>query len=153
MNNSIRPVTSPNAKSNRGDRELDIVEIFEEVISTNNPRPNSYPLEFELDNLKELFEFLLQFVTMLCKHFYGDSNNQVNLSTLQPPDFQLIDSYMQSIGFSCKFDCVQATSSNMSNLDNRQYTKIQITTNTKLSELTFTMRCDRMLYCISFDKI
>ena len=52
-----------------------------EVITLSNPLPNSYPLEFdELESLKELFEFLLQFITMLCKFFYGDENGNVDLT-------------------------------------------------------------------------
>jgi hypothetical protein len=47
-------------------------------------------------SLKELFEFLLQLITMLCKHFYGNDNGQVNLSLLSPADFQSIDSLIIS---------------------------------------------------------
>jgi hypothetical protein len=36
-------------------KDLDIDEIFDEVILLRNPTPNAYPLEFEIDSLKELF--------------------------------------------------------------------------------------------------
>ena len=42
------------------------------LAKTTPQAPNTYPLQFELNSLKELFEFLLQFVTMLCKEFYAD---------------------------------------------------------------------------------
>ena len=57
---------------NYEEKEVDINEIFNEVTKTTPQAPNTYPLQFELNSLKELFEFLLQFVTMLCKEFYAD---------------------------------------------------------------------------------
>ena len=45
--------------------DLDIEEIFKEVTKSSPKEPNSYQLHFELSSLKEVFEFLLQFVTML----------------------------------------------------------------------------------------
>ena len=76
---------------NRQEKDLDINEIFNEVTSSSIPKePNSYPLQFELDSLKELFEFLLQFVTMLCKEFYSDDNGQVNLGNMTPEQLEML---------------------------------------------------------------
>jgi hypothetical protein len=132
-------------------KDLDINEIFEEVISLHNPTPNSYPLEFEIDSLKELFEFLLQFVTMLCKYFYGNEIGQVDLSTLSQNDFIKIDNYMKCIGFSCNFQGLSANNYNINYVYDNKYDRVNITPQTKLKDLLFGIKCNTMLYVISFD--
>jgi len=139
---------------NRQEKDLDINEIFNEVTSSSIPKePNSYPLQFELDSLKELFEFLLQFVTMLCKEFYSDDNGQVNLGNMTSEQFITVNKYMQSIGFNCDFKAVPAIAQNVNNTYNNRYDRITITKNTKLSDLLFGILCSNVLYIISFDKI
>ena len=134
-------------------KDLDIDEIFDEVISLHNPTPNAYPLEFEIDSLKELFEFLLQFVTMLCKYLYGDEKGQVDLSTLSQNDFIKIDNYMKCIGFSCNFQGLPANNYNISYAYDNKYDRIEITPQTQLKDLLFAIKCNVMLYVISFDTI
>jgi len=139
---------------NNQEKDLDIKEIFNEVTSSSIPKePNSYPLQFELDSLKELFEFLLQFVTMLCKEFYSDDNGQVNLGNMSPDQFITVNKYMQSIGFNCDFKAVPAIAQNINNTYNNRYDRITITKNTKLSDLVFGILCGNVLYIISFDKM
>jgi len=139
---------------NNQEKDLDIQEIFNEVTSSSIPKePNSYPLQFELDSLKELFEFLLQFVTMLCKEFYSDDNGQVNLGNMSPDQFITVNKYMQSIGFNCDFKAVPAIAQNINNTYNNRYDRITITKNTKLSDLLFGILCGNVLYIISFDKM
>jgi hypothetical protein len=132
-------------------KDLDIDEIFNEVILLHNLVPNIYPLEFEIDSLTELFEFLLQFVTMLCKYFYGDEKGQVNLSSMSQNDFIKIDNYMKCIGFSCNFQAVSANSYNSNYVYDNRYDRIEITPQTKLKDLLFGIQCNTMLYVISFD--
>ena len=134
------------------EQELDIQEIFDEVTKSSPGEPNSYPLQFELPSLKELFEFLLQFVTMLCKEYYSDENGQVNLASMSPEQFLIIDKYMQSIGFSCDFKAVPCNSHNINNTYNNRYDRVNITNNTKLSDLLFGIKCSDVLYVISFTR-
>ena len=131
-------------------KDLDINEIFNEVLNIYPPTPNSYPLEFEVNSLKELFEFLLQFTTMLCKHFYSNENGQVNLSLLSPTDFHSIDKYMQVIGFTCGFQALPANADNINWAYSTRYDRIQITQQTKLEDLHLALKCEDMLYVISF---
>ena len=130
--------------------ELDIEEIFNEVTKTSPKDPNTFPLQFELSSLKEIFEFLLQFVTMLCKEFYGDEYGQVDLASMSPEQFMIIDKYMQSIGFTCEFKAVPAISQNINNTYDNRYDRITITPDTKLSDLLFGIKCGNILYVISF---
>ena len=138
---------------NVNETELDIQEIFNEVTANSPKEPNSSPLHFEMSSLKEIFEFLLQFVTMLCKEFYGDDKGQVNLANLTTDQFNLIDRYMQSIGFKCTFLPMQANSDNINICYVNRFDRITITPETKLNELMFGIKCDTLLYVITFDKL
>ena len=130
--------------------ELDIEEIFNEVTKTSPRDPNTFPLQFELSSLKEIFEFLLQFVTMLCKSFYSNDKGQVDLGGMSEEQFLNVNKYMQSIGFECDFKAVIANSHNINNTYNNRYDRIIITENTKLSDLLFGIKCNNILYLISF---
>ena len=135
------------------EKEVDILQIFNEITKSTPSPPNSFPLQFELDSLKDLFEFLLQFVTMLCKEFYGDEKQQVNLSNMSNDDFLMINKYMQSIGFTCNFCAVPANAHNINNTYEKRYDRITITSQTKLGDLLFGIKCGDILYVISFDKL
>ena len=130
--------------------DLDIQEIFNEVTKSSPKEPNSYPLQFELSSLKEVFEFLLQFVTMLCKELFGDDAGQVNLANMSPEQFIMVNKYMQSIGYNCEFKAVPAIAQNINNTYDNRYDRVKITSNTKLSDLLFGIKCGDVLYIISF---
>ena len=138
---------------NYEEKEVDINQIFNEVTKTSPQAPNTYPLQFELNSLKELFEFLLQFVTMLCKEFYADNKGVVNLALLTPEQFNLIDNYMQSIGFKCLFQPMAANSDNLNISYVNRYDRLTITPTTKLNELSFGIKCDTILFVISFEPL
>jgi hypothetical protein len=138
---------------NYEEKDVDIYEIFNEVVKSSPKEPNSYPLQFELDSLKELFEFLLQFVTMLCKEFYGDDKGQVNLANLTTDQFNLIDRYMQSIGFKCTFQPMPANADNINICYVNRFDRIAITPETRLNELMFGIKCNDLLYVIMFNRI
>jgi hypothetical protein len=139
--------------SNQNIKDLDINEIFNEVLNIYPPTPNSYPLEFELNSLKELFEFLLQFTTMLCKHFYGNDSGNVDLSKLSQKDLEKVNSYIMCVGFSCTFQSLTANSYNLNHTFKNRYDKINITPATKLTDLLFGLKCDQTLFVISFDGV
>ena len=133
--------------------DITIDEIFNNIIRHQNPQANSYPLGFELNSLTELFEFLLQLVTMLCKHFYSNENGQVNLSLLSPEEFQFIDKYMQFIGFTCEFQALPANADNCNWAYSTRYDRIQITPQHRLEDLHLGLKCNNMIYVISFKKL
>ena len=133
--------------------DITIDAIFNDIITQQNPQANSYPLGFELDSLKELFEFLLQFVTMLCKEFYSDDKGQVNLGVMNPEQFNIVNKYMQSIGFICTFQALPANSNNINYYYDNRYDRITITSNTKINDLYFAIKCENILYVINFNKL
>ena len=138
---------------NNNEKDLDILEIFNEVTKSSPKEPNSFPLEFELESLKQVFEFLLQFVTMLCKEFYSDDKGQVNLGVMNPEQFNIVNKYMQSIGFICTFQALPANSNNINYYYDNRYDRITITSNTKINDLYFAIKCENILYVINFNKL
>ena len=138
---------------NFNETELDIEEIFNEVTKHSPKEPNTFPLQFEMSSLKEIFEFLLQFVTMLCKEFYSNDKGQVDLANMSPEQFMIINKYMQSIGYNCDFKAVPANSHNINNTYDNRYDRVKITSNTKLNDLLFGILCGTVLYIVSFDKL
>ena len=60
---------------------------------------------------------------------------------------------MQSIGFKCTFQPMQANSDNINICYVNRFDRITITPDTKLNELMFGIKCDTLLYVITFDKL
>ena len=90
---------------------------------------------------------------MLCKEFYGDDKGTVNLANLTPDQFNLIDRYMQSIGFKCTFQPMPANADNINICYVNRFDRIAITPETRLNELMFGIKCNELLYVIIFDYI
>ena len=132
-------------------KHLNINDIFNEVVNLANPLPNSYPLEFDINSITEIFEFLLQFITMLCKYFYGDSRGVVDLTQLSKNDFLKINIYMLTLGFSSNFNIMNITNENLEYASKNRYDRIDINNNTKLKDLIFGLKCKNKLYIINFD--
>lgn len=151
--NYSRKMSSKRIRRDYEEKDLDINEIFNEVISKNTLEPKSYPLEIEVDTLKELFEFLLQFLTMLLKNFHADDNGQVNLANLTETDIKRINDYIMCIGFTCNFKILSATSDNMNYVFANRFDKVSINETTLFRDLIFGIKCEQKLYVISFDFI
>ena len=132
-------------------KHLNINDIFNEVVNLANPLPNSYPLEFDINSITEIFEFLLQFITMLCKYFYGDTRGVVDLTQLSKNDFLKINIYMLTLGFSSNFNIMNITNENLEYASKNRYDRIDINNNTKLKDLIFGLKCKNKLYIINFD--
>ena len=132
-------------------KHLNINDIFNEVVNLANPLPNSYPLEFDINSITEIFEFLLQLITMLCKYFYGDSRGVVDLTQLSKNDFLKINIYMLTLGFSSNFNIMNITNENLEYASKNRYDRIDINNNTKLKDLIFGLKCKNKLYIINFD--
>lgn len=133
--------------------DLDIDEIFQQVISIENPTPNSYLIGFELDSIKELFEFLMSFTTKLCKHFFGNENDTVDLSSLSSEEFQHIDMYLKVIGYTSTLYVAPANQYNLMWMYINRYDRITITPTTQLSELYMGIQSNDTLFIISFNSL
>tara|TARA_B100002019_G_C20945528_1_gene438931 strand:+ start:46 stop:456 length:411 start_codon:yes stop_codon:yes gene_type:complete len=136
---------------------MDIEELFEAILSKPAEPPKSIDLSFVNEiELKDLFEFLLQFFTEISKTFFSNDDNIVELEQLSELDLKRINNYIQSIGFSSTIDIFPTTALDIfdiARLQNGKYNKINITHQTKLKDLYFTLKCKETIYKISFDYI
>jgi hypothetical protein len=136
---------------------MDIEELFETLLSKPAEPPKSIDLSFVNEiELKDLFEFLLQFFTEISKTFYSDEKGNVDLELLSEFDLKRINAYIQSIGFKCDVDIFPVSALDIfdvARLQNGKYNKITINSNTVLNELYFTLKCKDKIYKISFNYI
>ena len=136
---------------------MDIEELFEAILSKPAEPPKSIDLSFVNEiELKDLFEFLLQFFTEISKTFFSNDDNIVELEQLSELDLKRINNYIQSIGFTSIVDIFPTTALDIfdiARLQNGKYNKINITYQTKLKDLYFTLKCKETIYKISFDYI
>ncbi len=115
--------------------------------------PNKYLLTFVGTTLKQQFEFLLQLTTELCKYFFGNEEGVVHLDMLSQNNFLLIDKYIKSLGFNCYFNVLPANTENLNYMYENRYDRININSNTNINELKFGIKCNSILYVISFSHI
>lgn len=129
-------------------------DLFSRVIAGNRPKPaKSIPFALDSATLKELFEFLLEFFTDLCKYYHGDEKGQVDIGTISPADFQQLNGFMESIGYSVIFSHQPANFDNCQYYSTNRYDKIAITENTQLIELFFAIKCGQVLNIIQFSPL
>ena len=134
--------------------EIDIDALFRKVISKNKPEPpKTFQVCLDEAELKELFEFLLDFMTMLCKYYYADDNGIVNLNQMSLDDFNLINNFMKSFGFECIFDKKEANYTNCIYYSQLQYNRVTIHEHSKLDDLLFSIKCDSNLFIVKFRNI
>lgn len=136
--------------------EIDLEDLAEKVFTKLPSGEKSINVMFEDLGLKELFEALLTFlVTGLKIRFPSEENSEkVDLHLLTENDLKKINQYMNSIGFSVKiekFDLGEWIGVASSLF--KDYTKVVISNNTKLSELKCKFIVNGSMYVVSFDFI
>jgi hypothetical protein len=129
-------------------------ELFAKVIEGNRPKPrNTFSFGFaDEGSLKELFEFLLEFFTDLCKHFHGDEKGQVDINAISPSEFERLNQFMESIGITVIFSQQPATYENCLYFTNNRYDRVPITPETQLVELVFAIKCAQTLNIVQFSR-
>ena len=130
-----------------------INDLFEKVVNQSQPVKNMFQMEFENATVKDIFEFLLEFTTMLCKYFYSNSTGKVDLSTLSENNLATINQYLECLGFKCIFTTLPATAHNINHIFCYKWDKITITDTTPLCDLLFGLKCGELLHIIRFDII
>ena len=116
---------------------MDIEELFEAILSKPAEPPKSIDLSFVNEiELKDLFEFLLQFFTEISKTFFSNDNNIVELEQLSELDLKRINNYIQSIGFTSIIDIFPTSALDIfdiARLQNGKYNKITILKSKKIT--------------------
>ena len=127
---------------------------FVDFVFQNEPKPiKSINLEFETDNLKDLFENLLDIFTNGMKIHYGNSNGTVDLSSLTQENIVNFNKYFNSFGISLIIQIDNNAVINGADYQSIKYTNINITNETKLSDLKLPFLSSGIVYIISFDFI
>jgi hypothetical protein len=123
---------------------MDILEITRTIVSEPPKEPNAIQLDFSECNMtsKELFETLLMMFTEAMKILYGDSNGKVNLENITEYEFSQIQEYFLSIGFIVNLNIHSINESEEPdyNFDKK-----------KLKDHHLRLKCNNMIYIISFD--
>lgn len=127
---------------------------FIDFVFKNEPKPiKSINLEFETDNLKELFENLLDIFTQGMKIHYGNERGNVDLSSLTQDNIINFNKYFNSFGIKLLIDIEDKPIINGFDYQQIKYTNVNITNNTKLNELKLPFLSNGIVYIISFDFI
>ena len=127
---------------------------FIPFIFNNSPKSkNSINMDFQTNNLKELFEDLLDIFTQGMKIKYGNSNNKVDLSQLSKTNIVYFNEYFNSFGFNLNIQIENYNINNSYKYELMRYNKIYINKNTKLNELKLPFLSNNIVYIISFDFI
>ena len=131
--------------------DADVDTILETLLQEAPKPPKSINISFEDSGIKDVFEFLLELTTNIFKFLYGDEKGVVNLALLQLHHFATVEAYIESIGFKVHFERLNASADILNFLYNNRYDRIPITSTTRLNELMFAIKCDNVVYKISFD--
>ena len=127
---------------------------FIDFVFQNDPKPlKSINLEFETDNLKDLFENLLDIFTNGMKIHYGKPDGTVDLASLTKENIINFNKYFNSFGISLIIQIDNNAVINGADYQSIKYTNINITNNTKLSDLKLPFLSSGIVYIISFDFI
>ena len=127
---------------------------FIDFVFKNEPKPiKSINLEFETENLKELFENLLDIFTQGMKIHYGNETGIVDLSSLTQDNIINFNKYFNSFGIQLLIDIEDKPIISGFNYQQIKYTNINITNNTKLNELKLPFLSNGIVYIIYFDFI
>ena len=132
------------------------VELEEVIISifTNPPgETNSYPISFDTNNLKQLFESLLIIFTNGMKILFGNQNGVVELGNLSENDIILVRDYFSSMGFIFYFDIYDDSNENRDKTQKMKYTNLNLNNNSRLKDLFFPLLSKEKIYLINFDYI
>lgn len=126
---------------------------FISFLFNNSPKPQkSINLEFQKDNLKDLFEDLLDIFTQGMKIKYGE-NNKVDLSKLNENNIKEFNKYFNSFGINLNIIVEPYNFLNGNKYKLMRYNKINITNKTKLNELKLPFLSNNIVYIISFNFI
>ena len=131
-----------------------VQNVIDQIINQPAMAPNSISLDFAADeqnlDLLDIFDFLLIFLTQLCKKMYPTSS-KIDLAMMTPENIIEINRYFHSMGFKVEIDKVPFDNDFVDEIQNNRYDKITITPGTKLNKLYIPLKAGNMVYIIRFD--
>ena len=132
----------------------DVQDVIDQIINQPPMAANSISLDFAAEeqdlDLLDIFDFLLIFLTQLCKKMYP-TTGKIDLAMMTPENIVQVNRYYHSIGFQVEVDKVPFDNDFVDEIQNNRYDKITITPGTKLSKLYMPLKAGNMVYIIRFD--
>ena len=126
--------------------EVELEDLIYSIFSEQPGEPDSKPISFDTNNIKQLFESLLIIFTNGMKLLYGNSSGVVDLQNLSESDIDLIQKYYSSMGFKFYFDIYDDSNENRDKTQQMKYTNIPISNQTRLKELYFPLSFKKVKY-------
>lgn len=139
---------------NEKNEEIDVMDLIDDLIKKPPYDEKSVLIQFQNHiDVKDLFEILLMMFTNICKIYFSNDGGIVNLDILSNDDLNFVQKYFQSIGFIFAVETHNyntMTPAEISNLDHSKYSNIEITKDTKIEDLYFILKCQNIIYKITF---
>lgn len=133
--------------------EIDLEGLVISIFSEPPGEPRSRTIEFDTNNIKQLFESLLIIFTNGMKLLFGNLEGVVELENLSEQDINLVQRYYESMGFRFYFDVYDDSNENRRKTQEMKYTNLTLTTQTRLKDLYFPLLSKGNIYLINFDYI
>lgn len=90
----------------------DLMDIVREIIAIEPcppPRSNLIVLDaFVMNDPVAFFNLVWNIWQTVMIYFCGDTNNRVDFSDVDPEEMQIVDQYMNAMGFGVCFDCLES---------------------------------------------
>lgn len=134
----------------------DSIDIIEQIISKPPLLPNKISLDFAAEekdlDLIDVFDFLLIFLSKLCKKMYSNNfSGKIELSCMTNENIIEINKYFNSIGFQLEVDKIPFNNDYIDEINDNKYDKIIIIPGMKLNKLYMPLKSGNMIYLIRFD--
>ena len=134
--------------------EGDIHELVKKIFLNLPEPPNSNCISFDNYTLKETFEDILTFLVEGLKIKYANEENKVNLYNMTDAQMQHINNYMNSIGLTLNLQLFNIFEWLFDKSRTYvPYNMIELTQNTKLSDLKLVFLLHDKVCLVSFDFI
>ena len=130
---------------------MDPVNFAETIFANEVKLPKSIEIECEDMDICDLFEYLLVVMTNGLKIKYGNGDGKVDLTNLSYDNLKVINQYFHSFGFECMYVIYPIDAENDINFNNISYQHIEVTNNTKITDMCFPIKVKDKIYAIGFD--
>jgi hypothetical protein len=132
--------------------EMEVNDLIEKIFTESPKSSNSIQLSFISQiGVKDLFEFLLIFITNGSKILFKDIDDKVNLAKWTDIEYNILSRYSNSIGFNFILDRYNTEEEQLIDFKNMSYKKKVINNLTPLNTLKLPIKCQDDIFVFSFD--
>tara|TARA_B110000037_G_scaffold188216_2_gene219365 strand:+ start:789 stop:1211 length:423 start_codon:yes stop_codon:yes gene_type:complete len=134
------------------EEEIESNNFIQKIFNESPKCQNSIRIEFSnYMNVKELFEFLISFITSGSKILFSNNIGKVNIDSWTDTEYNMLNKYCNSIGFNFILDKYNIDDIDIIDFNKMSYKKLLITNNTKLKLLKLPIKCLNNVFVFSFN--